>query len=67
MNKDTVEGKWKQLKGKAQETWGKLTDDELEQAKGDAKQLAGLVQERYGKTREEAEKQVKEFYDHNRL
>ncbi|GAA5084219.1 MULTISPECIES: CsbD family protein [Paenalcaligenes] len=65
MNKDTLEGKWTQLKGKARETWGKITDDEFEQAKGDAQQLAGLVQERYGKTKEEAEKEVKNFYDNN--
>lgn len=67
MNKDTVEGKWKQIKGKARETWGNITDDELEQAKGDAQQLAGLIQERYGKTREAAEKEVKDFYDKNRF
>ncbi len=65
MNKDTLEGKWTQFKGKARETWGKITDDEFEQAKGDAQQLAGLVQERYGKTKEEAEKEVKNFYDNN--
>lgn len=65
MNKDVIEGKWKQLKGKARETWGDITDDEFEQAKGDAQQLAGLVQERYGRTREEAEKEVKAFYDQN--
>ncbi|NLJ61973.1 MAG: CsbD family protein [Alcaligenaceae bacterium] len=65
MNKDTLEGKWKQFKGKARETWGKVTDDEFEQGKGDAQQLAGLVQERYGKTKEEAEKEVKNFYDNN--
>ena len=65
MNKDTLEGKWTQFKGKARETWGKITDDEFEQAKGDAQQLAGLVQERYGKTKEEAQKEVKNFYDNN--
>ncbi|MDO9438741.1 CsbD family protein, partial [Hydrogenophaga sp.] len=25
MNKDTIEGNWKQLKGKVKEQWGKLT------------------------------------------
>lgn len=65
MNKDVIEGKWKQLKGKARETWGDITDDEFERSKGDAQQLAGLVQERYGRTREEAEKEVKAFYDNN--
>lgn len=63
MNKDTLEGKWKQLKGKARETWGKITDDEFEQAKGNAQQLSGLIQERYGKSKDLADKEVKDFYD----
>ncbi|MGE8548732.1 CsbD family protein [Alcaligenes sp. Marseille-Q7550] len=63
MNKDTIEGKWKQLAGKAKSVWGDLTDDELARVKGDSQQLAGLVQERYGRTREEAEREVKDFYD----
>ncbi len=63
MNKDTIEGKWKQLAGKAKSVWGDLTDDELAKIKGDSQQLAGLVQERYGRTREEAEREVKDFYD----
>ena len=29
MNKDTIEGNWKQLKGAVQARWGKLTDDDL--------------------------------------
>lgn len=66
MNKDTMEGQWKQLSGKAKTAWGELTDDELVKTKGDAQQLAGLVQERYGRTREEAEREVKDFFDNNR-
>lgn len=65
MNKDILEGKWKQLKGKAQEKWGDLTNDELDQINGNRQQLVGLVQERYGKTREAAEDEVKRFYDDN--
>ena len=30
MNKDTIEGNWKQLKGKVKEQWGKLTDDDFD-------------------------------------
>lgn len=66
MNKDTMEGQWKQLSGKAKIAWGKLTDDELTQINGDAERLAGLVQERYGRTREEAEREVRDFFDQNR-
>ncbi|NYT83072.1 CsbD family protein [Alcaligenaceae bacterium] len=66
MNKDTIEGQWKQLSGKAKAVWGDITDDELTRINGNAQQLAGLVQERYGRTREEAEREVKEFFDKNR-
>ncbi len=61
MNKDTIEGNWKNLKGKVKEQWGKLTDDRLDQINGKRDQLAGEIQEAYGVTREEAEKQVKDF------
>jgi len=29
MNKTSLEGDWKNLKGKIKEQWGKLTDDDL--------------------------------------
>lgn len=61
MNKDQVEGNWKQLKGKVKEQWGKLTDNDLTVVEGNMDQLAGRVQERYGVQRDEAEKQIKEF------
>lgn len=68
MNKDIAEGKWKQLRGKVQETWGKLTDDEIDEINGKGQQLAGAIQEKYGVSREEAEEQAEEFrerYDRN--
>lgn len=61
MNEDTVKGKWKQLKGQAKKTWGKLTDDDLDIAEGNRDYLVGRVQERYGIAKDEAERQVKDF------
>lgn len=61
MNWDQAKGQWKQLKGKAIEQWGKLTDDDLDVIDGKREQLAGRIQERYGVTREEAEKQVEQW------
>jgi uncharacterized protein YjbJ (UPF0337 family) len=58
MNKDTLQGQWTQLKGKAREQWGKLADDDLDRIQGQAEQLVGRVQERYGIERDEAERQV---------
>jgi uncharacterized protein YjbJ (UPF0337 family) len=57
MNKDILEGKWKQLRGQAKEWWGKLTDDDLDRAAGKSEQLIGLLQQKYGYTREQAEEE----------
>lgn len=61
MNWDTVQGKWKQFSGQAKENWGKLTDDDLDQAAGKRDQLIGKIQEKYGIARDEAERQVDEW------
>jgi len=61
MNKDTIEGNWKQLKGAVQARWGKLTDDDLTVSQGNAEVLRGKIQERYGIAKEEAQKQLDEF------
>ena len=59
MNKDTIEGNWKQLKGKVKEQWGKLTDDDFDVIAGKRDQLLGRIQERHGISRDEAEAQIK--------
>lgn len=61
MNEDILEGKWKQLRGEVRETWGELTDDDLDVIEGKRDKLMGLLQERYGYSRDEAERQVNEF------
>jgi uncharacterized protein YjbJ (UPF0337 family) len=61
MNSDEMKGKWTQMKGRARERWGELTDDELAQVEGDREQLIGLVQERYGRARTEAEREVDQW------
>ncbi|GAA6188861.1 CsbD family protein [Litorivita sp. NS0012-18] len=61
MDWNIIEGNWKQIKGKALENWGKLTDDELDEAAGNREQLIGKIQEKYGIAKDEAEKQVDAF------
>ncbi len=67
MNKDIIEGKWKQMRGEAKAWWGKLTDDDLDRAAGKFEVLAGMLQEKYGYSREKAadeiDKRVSEFED----
>lgn len=58
MNWDRIEGNWKQIKGHVHETWGKLTDDDIERIAGKREQLNGKLQERYGLAKEEADRQI---------
>jgi uncharacterized protein YjbJ (UPF0337 family) len=61
MDWNRVEGNWKQLRGRAKQQWGKLTDDDLAMVAGRREELAGKVQERYGIARDAARKQVDEW------
>jgi uncharacterized protein YjbJ (UPF0337 family) len=63
MNKDIFEGNWRQFKGDIQKKWGKLTDDQIDQAEGDREKFLGTIQEEYGVARDEAEEQLKDFED----
>ncbi len=58
MNWDQIQGKWKQFTGEVQSNWGKLTNDDLQEVKGDRTKLSGKLQERYGVTKEEADRQI---------
>jgi uncharacterized protein YjbJ (UPF0337 family) len=49
------------VKGQGAGAVGRLTDDDLERAKGNREQLADRIQERYGIAKEEAERQVDEW------
>lgn len=61
MNEDRIRGDWKQLKGKAKEKWGELTDDDVARVDGQRDQLAGVLQQKYGIAKDEAERQIDEF------
>lgn len=61
INQNIAQGKWKQVKGSIQKTWGKLTSDELDKAEGDMTKVAGMIQERYGMQQEEARNKLNEL------
>lgn len=61
MNRDTINGQWKQISGKIKQQWGKLTDDDLKVIEGNADMLSGRLQERYGVARDEAQRQIRAF------
>jgi uncharacterized protein YjbJ (UPF0337 family) len=58
MNKDILQGMWKQVRGDIKTQWGKLTDDELDQVAGQREKLLGLIQQKYGEKREAVEAEL---------
>jgi uncharacterized protein YjbJ (UPF0337 family) len=54
MNQDRIQGRWKQIKGKLRESWGRLTEDDLDVIAGRRDQLLGRIQQRHGQARDEA-------------
>ncbi|MBL0170190.1 MAG: CsbD family protein [Gemmatimonadaceae bacterium] len=61
MNTQTIKGNWMQIKGAVRETWGKLTDDDVDVIAGERDQLIGKIQERYGKAVDVVDREVQEF------
>ena len=61
MNRDILEGKWKEVKGMVKAKWAKLTDDDIDYIAGRGEQLSGIIQKRYGKSKHEADKEVDSF------
>lgn len=52
MNQQTLNGHWDEIKGKITEKWGELSDDDLQQAKGNTSQLVGMIEKETGEARE---------------
>lgn len=61
MNWDMIEGRWKEMSGRAKQRWGEITGDDWGQISGKRDEIAGLLQKHYGKAKEEAEREVDEW------
>lgn len=55
VTREELVGQWNEVKGRLQEHWGQLTDDDLRRAQGSTEQLVGVVQQKTGATRREIE------------
>ena len=63
MNEQFIKGKWKEMKGEIQKQWGRLTNDELEETKGDMTAVSGLIQQKYGQKKDEVSKRLSDLTD----
>ena len=58
MDRDVIEGKWTEIKGQLRKAYGDLTDDDVEEAKGDREQMEGVLQQKLGKSKDEVRQTV---------
>lgn len=63
MNEQTIKGKWNELKGEIMNTWGKLTDDEVDRAKGNFQSLSGIIQQKYGTAKDQISDELKRMFN----
>jgi uncharacterized protein YjbJ (UPF0337 family) len=61
MDRATTEMKWKMLRSRIKETWGDLTDDDLDRFEGQRDHFVGHIQERYGMSRQDVERRLDEI------
>jgi len=61
MNSDSWGGKWHEIKGKLKETFGKLTDDDMQQMQGSTEHAVGVLQARYGYGKDQAQQEWENF------
>ena len=54
-----IKGDWNILKGKLQQKWAELTDDDLAYLEGQQAELVGRIQKRTGQTREAIEDAIR--------
>jgi len=45
-----MDGNWDKLKGRVKESWGVLTDDDLDRAEGKIDRLVGVIKEKTGES-----------------
>lgn len=65
MNKDIIQGKWKEVKGKIRQQWSEFTEDDIGHMRGTYEELEGALQKKYGYQKDRAEKEIETFINAN--
>lgn len=56
------DGAWNRLKGKVREEYGDVTDQQLEELRGNWEQFVGFVQQKSGKAADTIEQSFRELF-----
>jgi uncharacterized protein YjbJ (UPF0337 family) len=58
-----VEGKWDQMKGRAREAWGAVTDDDWDRTEGKYDRIVGTIKEKTGEQADAIERRLHDMLD----
>ena len=56
------EGRWQQARGRIRQTWGSLTDDELDSARGSWDRLVGVIKEKTGEAADAIDDKLRGYF-----
>src|SRR5262245_34125231 len=59
ITRQELERKWNEVKGRIQQKWGALTDDDLQRVRGNANALVGVIEQKTGESR----RAIEDFLD----
>lgn len=63
MRNDILKAQWKQVRGRVQQMWGELTDDDLARINGNWDQLVGKIEEKTGQLRMDIENRLSDLLE----
>lgn len=58
MDTNSLEGRWKQVRGQVLAEWGDLTKDDAKLIEGNREKLVGIIQAKYGDTKDAIERKL---------
>ena len=65
MQRDMITSRWDRFRADSKREWKNLTDEEIDQVKGNVEKLVSLVQQKYDYTKDQAQQEVTRFMDNH--
>ena len=56
------EGRWQQARGRIRQTWGNMTDDDIDTARGSWDRLVGAIKEKTGEAADTIDDKLRGFF-----
>ena len=62
LNERQFEAKWNEIKAGIRNLWGRITNEELEEVKGNLSELSVLIEDKYGETKLEIGQKLNKLF-----